>query len=69
MNENEQTKPWWDSKTLWFNIFMVALEGVELQFSLIQPYVPGNVYAWGLLITTVGNKILRVISAARLTLK
>lgn len=63
------TKPFWHSKTLWFNAIVAALAAVETNARLIQPYVPGNVYAWGLLLLTVGNTVLRIITTHGVTLK
>lgn len=62
-------KPWWQSKTLWFNAIVGALGAAEASAGLIQPYVAGNVYGWGLLVLTVGNNVLRFVSTQRLTLK
>ena len=64
-----QTKPWWKSKTIAFNAIVAALGALELNARLIQPYVPGNVYGWGVLILTVGNVVLRSITAAGVSLK
>jgi len=50
------------SKTMVFNIF-IALMGVgEAAFGFLQPYVPGNVYGWGMALLTIGNAILRVVT-------
>lgn len=63
------TKPWWHSKTLWFNAAVAALAAIEANARLIQPYVPGNVYGWGLLVLTVGNTVLRIITTQGVSLK
>jgi hypothetical protein len=47
------------SKVLWFNALAGGLFALEASANLIQPYVPGNVYAWGVLALTVGNAVLR----------
>jgi hypothetical protein len=62
-------KPWWQSKTLWFNALIVGLASLQASANLIQPFIPGNVYGWGLLILTVGNAVLRVFTNQALTLK
>lgn len=62
-------KSWWRSKTLWFNSAVAALGAIEASANLIQPYVPGNVYGWGLLVLTAGNAILRVITNQGLKIK
>lgn len=59
-------KPWWKSRTLIFNLASVVLIALEAQFSLLQPYLPGNVYAWVAVGLTVGNAVLRVVTAAPL---
>lgn len=59
-------KPWWQSRTLRLNVIAAALIAAEAQFSLLQPYLPGNVYAWLAVVLAVGNAALRVITAAPL---
>jgi hypothetical protein len=61
-----EVKPWYHSRTLWFNLIAAALIALESRFALLQPYLPGNVYAWMATVLTVGNAILRVITAAPL---
>lgn len=39
--------------------FMASFEGV---FSVLQPYVAGNVYAYLTIALTVGNAILRTLT-------
>jgi len=50
------------SKTMLFNIFMAVMGVGEAVFGFLQGYVPGNVYAYGMAILTVGNAILRVVT-------
>lgn len=59
-------KRWWHSKTLWLNLIAAALIALEGQFALLQPYLPGNVFAWFAVALTVANAVLRVITAAPL---
>ncbi len=59
-------KPWWQSKTLWLNLIAAALIALEAQFTLLQPYLPGNVYARFAVVLTVAHSVLRVIPAAPL---
>lgn len=59
-----EAKPWWQSKTLWLNAAAAGLIALEAQFSLLQPFLPGNVYAWVATALTVANAALRVITAA-----
>lgn len=60
-------KKWWKSKTLIFNGVAASLVALEASFGLLQPYMPGNVYAIASIILVMGNAILRVISAAEIT--
>lgn len=62
-----EKKPWWESRTLWFNTVFAGLAALEASFSMIQPYVPGNVYAWGMMSLTVGNTMLRIVTKQGLT--
>lgn len=59
-------KPWWQSKTVWLNLISAMLLALELKFDLLQPLVPGNVYAWMSVAITVANGILRVVTAVPL---
>lgn len=59
-------KPWYQSKTLWFNLIAAALLALEAQFALLQPFMADNVYAWFATALTVGNAVLRVVTAAPL---
>ena len=62
-------KPWYKSKTLWFNVLVAALVALEASASMIQPFLKGNVYGYGLLILTAGNAMLRIITTQGLSLK
>jgi len=61
-----ERKPWYHSKTLWFNLIAAGLIAMETQFSVLQPYLPGSVYAWIATVLTVVNAVLRVVTAAPL---
>lgn len=60
-------KPWWQSRQLRFNAVVAVLIALEASFSMLQPYLPGNVYAWFSIALTVGNAFLRVITSAPIT--
>ena len=62
-----EKKPWYQSKTIWFNVIVAALAALEASASMIQPFVAGNVYGYGLLLLTVGNAALRIITSQGLT--
>lgn len=62
-------KPWYYSKTIWFNMLVAGLMALEASFSMLQPSIPVDVY--GMLATTlaVGNALLRVISSTAIKFK
>lgn len=62
-----EKKPWYKSKTIWFNIAVASLAALEASASMIQPFLQGNVYGYGLLLLTVGNAGLRIITSQALT--
>ena len=64
-----EKKPWFKSKTLWFNALVAALAALEASASMVQPLVAGNVYGYALLLLTVGNAALRIITTQGLSLK
>ena len=57
------------SKTLMFNLLVAVMASLEGVFSLVQPYVAGNVYAYITIALTVGNAILRVLTTQPLNQK
>lgn len=64
-----EAKLWWQSKILWVNALAVALVALESQFALLQPFVPGNVYAYIAVSLGVANKVLRVFTTGPLAFK
>lgn len=54
------------SKTLMFNLLVAALASLEGVFSLLQPHIAGNVFAYITIALTVGNAILRAITTTSL---
>jgi hypothetical protein len=50
------------SKTMLFNAIVASLAALEGVFSLLQPHIGGNVYAYLTIALTVGNAFLRVIT-------
>lgn len=55
-------KPWYTSKTLWFNAIVAALAAAEGLTGLLQPYVGQGFYAALCFVLPVGNAILRVVT-------
>lgn len=58
-------KPWYKSKTIWFNIVVASLVALEASFSMLQPMLPINTYGILATVLAVGNAILRVISTTK----
>lgn len=61
-------KPWYLSRVLWFNAVCAVLAAAEATAHMVQPYVAGNVYAWGMAVLTIGNAALRVVTRAQLSM-
>lgn len=61
------TKPWWKSKTIIFNAAIAGLAALEAGAHFIQPYVPGNVFGYGVLLLTTGNAVLRIVTTQGLS--
>jgi hypothetical protein len=57
-------KPWWLSRTIWFNLVALALAMAEANLGLLNGHLPGNVYAWAAFGLPVVNMALRVITKA-----
>ena len=55
-------KPWYMSKTIWFNLLMAGLVALESGLSQLSALVPANWYAIIAIILPVGNAMLRIIS-------
>lgn len=62
-------KPWYRSKTIWFNILLAALTALEASFSMLQPNIPVNVYGILATLLAVGNAVLRIISTTTIKFK
>ena len=53
-------KPWWRSRTLWFNALCAALAAAQAGYGLLQPLLPVNAYAVLAFALPLGNAVLRV---------
>jgi hypothetical protein len=60
------TKPWWHSRTLWFNLVCALLAAAEAGLGMLQAVLPVNAYAVLAFGLAVGNAGLRVVTSARL---
>jgi hypothetical protein len=69
MNEAVVTekKHWSASRTIQFNALVAALVAIEANLNLLQPYLPGNFYAYVSMGLVVGNTFLRTITSTALT--
>jgi hypothetical protein len=60
-------KPAVRSRMLWFNGICLALAAAEAQLGLLEPVLPGGLYAWLAFILPVGNALLRGMTSSALT--
>lgn len=60
-------KPWYQSKTLWFNAIVGGLATAEASLHVLQPVTGEKTFAVLALSLAVGNAILRVISTQGIT--
>lgn len=61
------TKPWWKSKTLWFNILVAVGAAAEASLGVIQGYFDPRIYFAIISIAAGINVMLRFISTQGLT--
>lgn len=57
-------KPWWQSRTLWFNTVCMVAAAAEANLGVIQSRLPGGLYAWLAFVMPIGNIVLRTFTAA-----
>ena len=62
-------KPWYTSKTIWFNIIVAVLATLETFTGLLQPYMPAHWYVAVAVGLPIVNVILRVITTQAISLK
>ncbi len=65
-------KPWWKSKTVWFNVVATIpplIDATASNLGLMQPIVPPESYPYIALIFTVVNLWLRSITNSQLARK
>jgi hypothetical protein len=66
---NEDTKPWYQSRVLWFNVVSVLLAFVEMKTQALKPLLHPALYEWLLLLLPLGNMLLRMDTRTALTLR
>lgn len=59
-------KPWWRSRTVWFNCICACLAAAEASLGLLQGVLPVNAYAVLSFVLVVGNTLLRAITTTAL---
>lgn len=64
-----ETKPWYLSKTLWFNVIVALLALAETQSALLAQVVPPALYPYVALTVAGINIVLRIVTASGLTVK
>ena len=50
------------SKTMMFNLLVAGVAAFEGIFTVLQPFVAGNVFAYLTIVVTVGNAMLRTVT-------
>ena len=60
-------KPWYQSKTIWINVFVAVLAAFEAVTGLLQPIVSANFYAVIAVGLPIINAALRIITTQALT--
>ena len=64
------SKPWWRSRTVWFNAGTAALlllDAVAASLGMLQPLVPAGAWPWVAAVVTVVNLWLRAITSGGIT--
>jgi hypothetical protein len=59
-------KPWWKSKTIWFNLICTGLFAAEVNFKVLEGLIPGAAYSALAFVLPVGNMLLRFITSTAL---
>lgn len=57
-----ETKPFWKSKTLWFNLLAGVLMLVDQNAEFLQNILGENAYAWVAAVVAAGNAFLRALT-------
>lgn len=63
----DDTKPWWQSRTLWFNLLAAIGTALEVSGGYLQTIVGTEAYPMIALTLAVGNSVLRVITTMGLS--
>lgn len=60
-------KPWWRSRTIWFNTVCALLATAEASLGVLQPALPVSFFGVLAFVLAVGNAALRVITTTAIT--
>lgn len=50
------------SRTIWFNALVAGLSALEGVLGVLQPFIPGNIFAYITVILVVGNPVIRTLT-------
>lgn len=64
-----EEKPWWRSKTMWFNMAVAALIALEMNLPGLQGFIEPQTYAYVLMGVNIVNVVLRAVTKAPVTLR
>lgn len=64
---SQPQKPWYKSKTLWFNAAAGTLAAAEANIHILQPMLGDQAYPILMMSVVIGNAILRVITTQGLS--
>lgn len=59
-------KPWWKSRTLWFNAAVAAFASAELSLGALQALLALDGYQLLTVVLVVGNAVLRAVTSKSL---
>lgn len=62
-------KPWWLSRTIWFNVICTGLAAAEMSLGMLQALLPVNAYAVLSFVLVVGNTVLRGLTSTPLAVR
>lgn len=62
-------KPWYLSKTIWFNIIVAVLAALEGLTGILRPYLPEHWFAAVAVGLPLVNVVLRVITTQAVTMR
>lgn len=60
--DNTQTKEWYKSKTMWFNLAVGVAAGMPMALPILQSLLTPGVYLIAMFIVAIVNIVLRTIT-------